>query len=280
MTAGTPDREVEFRAYLLGALPPDRQEEIDERFLADEDLHAELQATADDLIQAYLSGQLSAEDRERFETHFLASPRRRERVAFVRSLVTAVDRVRRPRYVRRHSDRAPCACSPGRPCWSWPWAWAVGLSASGAAANRSGRRRSSARTALQRQLLAHEARVRELEGRGAASDEPQIATWTLSSGVERGPGGRGRLHRSRRLDSPARGTRARPPRQRLPGPSPNGRRPRDPAPRWPAGSHRGPRDRGPHRPRGPAPPRQLPVSIQRDAPGRADELTVTTFVVR
>ncbi len=91
LTADDAGREAELRAYLLGALPAARQDEIDEQVISDADLHAEVQATADDLIHAYLAGELTPEDRDRFEAHFLASPPQRERVAFVRGLVTAVE---------------------------------------------------------------------------------------------------------------------------------------------------------------------------------------------
>jgi anti-sigma factor RsiW len=188
MTGAITDREAEFRAYLLGVLPPERQEEIDERFLADEAMHVELQATADDLIHAYLAGDLSAPDRERFETHFLASPRRRERVAFVRSLLAAL-------------ERAPAtAGSPSsRPRWTpvLPWAAVliVGLAAGGwsiGERRRGERDRVAAQQredSLRRQLLTRDERVRELEGRVGASREPgDVATWTLRSGVERSPG--------------------------------------------------------------------------------------------
>ena len=91
LTADDAGREAELRAYLLRALPAAELEQIGEQVISDADLHAELQATADDLIHAYLAGELLPEDRERFETHFLASPLQRERVAFVRSLMRAVE---------------------------------------------------------------------------------------------------------------------------------------------------------------------------------------------
>ena len=80
-------------AYLLGRLSDEEQVELEERYMEEDELHEELQATADDLIHAYLAGGLASEDRERFETYFLASPRRRQRLAFVRGLLAALDRI-------------------------------------------------------------------------------------------------------------------------------------------------------------------------------------------
>ena len=188
VTAGGADRDALLRSYLLGALPPKRQEEIDEQFLGDEELHTELVATADDLIHAYLAGELPPAERERFESHFLASPRRRERVAFVRSLTAAVDRVR-PSGVAAPASR----WSRLVPVLPWAAVLVVGLAAGGWSV---GERRRSERTlaaaqereeSLRQQLAAQGDRVRDLEGRvRAGSESADIATWALGSGVERG----------------------------------------------------------------------------------------------
>jgi anti-sigma factor RsiW len=99
--------EQKVVSYLLGKLTPEECLDLEERLFTDDELNEELAASADDLIHAYLDGQLSAEDRARFEAHFLASPRRRERVVFVRDLLTAIGRVAAeappvPARTRRH----------------------------------------------------------------------------------------------------------------------------------------------------------------------------------
>jgi hypothetical protein len=181
------DREARLRAYLLGGLPPEQQEQMDEQLVGGEDLHLELQATADDLIHAYLTGELSGDDRGRFETHFLASPRRRERVAFVRSLVAAVERVRAP--------DVPAA-RPSRLAATAPWAavLVMGLTAGGwsiAERSRSEGVLAEARqreASLRAQMLVQEQHVRELAALARTSSPPEdIATWTLRSSAERGP---------------------------------------------------------------------------------------------
>lgn len=188
------ERDPMLRDYLLGVLPVHLQVTIDERFVEDGELHAELLATADDLIHGYLAGELSPAERERFESHFLASPRRRERLAFIRSLVTAVDRERGASI----PSREPIAAS--RRAWvpMLPWAavLVVGLVAGGWAVveeQRGAQLLASAEArarALQEQIDQQRARIVELESVArATADLGDIATWTLGPGVERGPGG-------------------------------------------------------------------------------------------
>jgi hypothetical protein len=186
------DREPALRDYLLGGLAPAQREEIEERLLADPDFHAEVQATGDDLIHAYLAGDLSVADRERFETHFLSTPRRRERVAFVRTLVSAVDRVRLGASRPTGAHAVPPA--PRRSISVLlPWAAAllVGLGAGGWSLNERRLREREAVQAkqteedLRQKLTATEARVLELK-RSASSPNEGIAIWPLRDGTERG----------------------------------------------------------------------------------------------
>lgn len=78
--------------YLLGVLPDAVTERLDEQGLIDDDFADRLKLAEDDLIDAYVSGTLTGDMRERFESYYLASPRRREKVAFARRFLTAVDR--------------------------------------------------------------------------------------------------------------------------------------------------------------------------------------------
>ena len=78
--------EPRLVAYLLGRLSPPEQAELEEEYFVDDGLHEQLKATADDLVHAYLSGVLSREDRERFETYFLASEEQQHRFEFIRGL--------------------------------------------------------------------------------------------------------------------------------------------------------------------------------------------------
>src|SRR4051794_21549435 len=81
--------------YLLGLLPSEDAERLDEASIADDDVSARLRAAEDDLVDAYVRGTLLGETRTRFESHYLSSPRRRERVAAARTFVRTVDRAAR-----------------------------------------------------------------------------------------------------------------------------------------------------------------------------------------
>ena len=94
-----PDRpeldETQLVQYLLGLLPSDEAERLDEASIADDDIAARLRVVEDDLVDAYVRGTLIGDTRTRFESHYLSSPRRRERVASARRFVRAVDRAAR-----------------------------------------------------------------------------------------------------------------------------------------------------------------------------------------
>ncbi len=79
--------------YLLGRSSEAEAERIEEQIFTDDEFRANLLALADDLIHAYLTGGLSGADRARFEKHFLASPRHQARVAYLRDLLSALERM-------------------------------------------------------------------------------------------------------------------------------------------------------------------------------------------
>jgi anti-sigma factor RsiW len=72
----------EIRQYLLGALSQEQAAEIEERLLSDGELYEELLIAEDELVDQYLSGELSARERERVESHFLRAPERQEQLRF------------------------------------------------------------------------------------------------------------------------------------------------------------------------------------------------------
>lgn len=78
--------------YLLGLLSPDEADRIDEMSVVDDDIATRLRLVEDDLVDAYVRGALSGDTLEQFESHYLASPLRRDRVTFARQFVSAVDR--------------------------------------------------------------------------------------------------------------------------------------------------------------------------------------------
>jgi hypothetical protein len=76
--------EHRLTRYLLGQMSPEEQARLEERYLADPDLHAELRAIERELIDQYVHGELS--NTAAFEQYFLATPSRRQKVAFARAL--------------------------------------------------------------------------------------------------------------------------------------------------------------------------------------------------
>jgi hypothetical protein len=95
----------ELVRYLLGELSDEDAERLDERSLADDDFAARLRLVEDDLVDAYAAGRLAGERLKRFESFYLASPRRREKTAFAKRLLQTVER----EALRRESDRAATA---------------------------------------------------------------------------------------------------------------------------------------------------------------------------
>jgi hypothetical protein len=83
----------ELVQYLLGALPPEETERLDEASIVDDDMAARLRRIEDDLVDSYVRGQLSGDTLARFESHYLSSRHRRERVEFARKFLRAVDKV-------------------------------------------------------------------------------------------------------------------------------------------------------------------------------------------
>src|SRR5262249_362928 len=120
--------------YLLGLLPEEEVERLDEESIADDDVAARLSAVEDDLVDAYVTETLDESLRTRFETVYLRSPHRRDKVKFARRFLAAVDRVSTPgvpavpiatsssERVRRFALKPEVAKSPerrGRVSWTF-----------------------------------------------------------------------------------------------------------------------------------------------------------------
>jgi hypothetical protein len=108
--------------YLLGCLPEEEAERVDEESIIDDELAARLRLIEDELVDAYASGTLTGEKLQRFESFYLASPRRRRKAAFARTFLDKIDRpaqrlsaVPQPAVV----TAAPKTPSRARASWSW-----------------------------------------------------------------------------------------------------------------------------------------------------------------
>src|SRR5215813_8474675 len=72
--------------YLLGDLPEEAQIQVEDRAFSDPSYLRIIEAVEADLIDAYVRGEMAAQERQQFENRFLVSPQRRKKVDFARAL--------------------------------------------------------------------------------------------------------------------------------------------------------------------------------------------------
>jgi hypothetical protein len=193
---------------LLGLLPDEEAQRLDEASIADDEFVSHLRVVEHDLVDAYVSGTLAGEQLERFESHYLASPRRRENVLFATSFLGAVERAAtaQPHTARDRTlvfpiDRADPRRSTSRPAAPAPRsritsglvaAAAVLLVACGVLLFEVGRLRGGLRVS-QTESFVQGHRVRELEQQLST----QRATQANTAGRLEGAGGSGAASVSR-----------------------------------------------------------------------------------
>ena len=76
--------ENEMRLYLLGELSPERQTELAAQIHDDAELQEELLALKEELIDGYLADNLTGDEQQYFQTHFLSSETGRQKLHFAR----------------------------------------------------------------------------------------------------------------------------------------------------------------------------------------------------
>src|SRR5689334_1730056 len=86
--------EAVARRFLLGQLPPEEQGRIEESTSEDVDTFTFLETVEDDLIDEFIQGDLSAEEKQRFENHFLSLPGRRNNLQVSRVLQQHLDTIK------------------------------------------------------------------------------------------------------------------------------------------------------------------------------------------
>lgn len=79
--------EESLRRFLLGELPDAEQMALETEFFADRELFEQVCEAEKDLVDDYVLGNLSGEDRARFEQHYFATPERRRQVEFARAMM-------------------------------------------------------------------------------------------------------------------------------------------------------------------------------------------------
>src|SRR5262249_47691435 len=108
--------------YLLEAdkLPAHEVERFEDEYFGDDETFALLLAAEDELIDRYLRGELSAQERERFERHFLLSPRRRQKMDNAKAMRRVIPELAPPE--RQRLEPA----SVRRSLFSWLPSWLNG----------------------------------------------------------------------------------------------------------------------------------------------------------
>jgi len=81
-----PEQETQLRRYLLGELRLEEQVLIEQQLFLDRDYVQLAQAVEDDLIDDYVQDDLTAVEREKFETHFLKIPEHRADLKIAQAL--------------------------------------------------------------------------------------------------------------------------------------------------------------------------------------------------
>lgn len=105
--------DSQLNRYLLGLLPDEEADRLDELSIVDDEVAARLRAVENDLVDGYVRGTLDADVLKPFEAHYLASPRRRQKVTFARRFLGAVDRASaRDDSAARTTQHAPVAAPP------------------------------------------------------------------------------------------------------------------------------------------------------------------------
>src|SRR5262245_55821110 len=82
----TANDDRSLKQYLFDELAPDEQTRIEERLLTDTDYTELLLVVEQELIDSYVSNEMSAHDRKRFEKNFLSTPERRRKLRLARAL--------------------------------------------------------------------------------------------------------------------------------------------------------------------------------------------------
>ena len=78
--------ELLMRQYFLGDLPREQRDRLENLYLADGEIFEELLSTENDLIDAYVRGELTEDENRKFEAEYFTSQERRERIEFARAL--------------------------------------------------------------------------------------------------------------------------------------------------------------------------------------------------
>jgi hypothetical protein len=88
-------REKLIWRYLLGELAEADHTALEQELLIDRGKFDQVWAVENELVDSYVRGEMYRPARERFESHYLASPLHRERVAIAESFLGDIDQAAR-----------------------------------------------------------------------------------------------------------------------------------------------------------------------------------------
>ncbi|MFZ1700203.1 MAG: hypothetical protein WBO10_10110 [Pyrinomonadaceae bacterium] len=83
-----------IRRFFFGEMSEEERFDLEERFIRDTDLFDEIKVVEDELTEKYVRGWMDAAERSKFETHFLSTVARRQRVELSRQLLNRIDEER------------------------------------------------------------------------------------------------------------------------------------------------------------------------------------------
>ncbi len=84
------ESEEIIRRFLLGKMSEEERFEFEKRFVADADLFEQITAAEDELIDKYVRGWMRPKESAEFETVFLVTKKRRDRIEFARAFINQV----------------------------------------------------------------------------------------------------------------------------------------------------------------------------------------------
>jgi len=116
--------ELALRQYLLGRASEAEAEALENLYFEDSEVFDELTALDDALIEAYVDGSLTPEERDGFERTLAAFPRRQARLFLVRELAARASPVKTPAAIRTPGPRA---VARPEPAWADSRLWQWGL---------------------------------------------------------------------------------------------------------------------------------------------------------
>jgi hypothetical protein len=122
-----PFNQQAITQYLLGTLSQAETEQFDELSFTDEHFVEALNSTENDLIDAYVNGELKGPLFDRFESHYLLSPIKREKVELARAFLDQGRRfiTQTGSEVERASSREGWKLFPLLAGWRWRMGLAV-----------------------------------------------------------------------------------------------------------------------------------------------------------